>query len=155
MAASSALVFTKGLNLGVDFVGGQMIRVTFVAQRRRRRSAELREEIGALGYGEPIIQQFGKPNEVSIRMKLPEGADADPGAGRRDGAADHRDDPGRASRRADRRGRFGFGQGLGASCSATGMHRAARRDGRRSRSTSGSASNGSSASARCSRWSTT
>ena len=74
MAASLALVFTKGLNLGVDFVGGQMIRVTF------ERSAtapvvELREEVGALGFGEPIIQQFGKPNEVSIRMKLPEGSD--------------------------------------------------------------------------------
>ncbi|HMT47871.1 MAG TPA: protein translocase subunit SecF, partial [Novosphingobium sp.] len=30
-------------------------------------------------YGEPIIQQFGKPNEVSIRMKLPEGSDANAG----------------------------------------------------------------------------
>ena len=29
MAASLALVFTRGLNLGVDFVGGQMIRFTF------------------------------------------------------------------------------------------------------------------------------
>jgi preprotein translocase subunit SecF len=29
MAASLGLVFTQGLNLGVDFVGGQMIRVTF------------------------------------------------------------------------------------------------------------------------------
>lgn len=74
MAASLTLVFTKGLNLGVDFIGGQMIRVTF------ERSAtapvgELREEVGALGFGEPIIQQFGKPNEVSIRMKLPEGSE--------------------------------------------------------------------------------
>jgi len=30
MAALIALLFTKGLNLGVDFVGGQMIRMTFV-----------------------------------------------------------------------------------------------------------------------------
>jgi preprotein translocase subunit SecF len=29
IAASWGLVLTKGLNLGVDFVGGQMIRVTF------------------------------------------------------------------------------------------------------------------------------
>jgi len=77
MAASITLVLTRGLNLGVDFVGGQMVRVTY------ERSAtapvvELRESIGKLGYGEPIIQQFGKPNEVSIRMKLPEGADTDP-----------------------------------------------------------------------------
>lgn len=74
MAASIALVFTKGLNLGVDFVGGQMIRVTF-ERSATAPVAELRDEVGALGFGEPIIQQFGKPNEVSIRMKLPEGSD--------------------------------------------------------------------------------
>ena len=77
MAASWGLVLTKGLNLGVDFVGGQMIRVTF------ERSADapvstLRDEVTRLGYGEPIIQRFGKANEISIRMKLPAGADKDP-----------------------------------------------------------------------------
>ena len=78
MAISIALVATKGLNMGVDFVGGQMIRVTFT-QSAAAPVAQLREEVGALGFGEPIIQQFGKPNEVSIRMKLPEGADHDAG----------------------------------------------------------------------------
>ena len=78
MAASITLVVTRGLNLGVDFVGGQMIRVTFV-NTPAAPVAELRETVGSLGYGEPIIQQFGKPNEVSIRMKLPEGSDANTG----------------------------------------------------------------------------
>ena len=78
MAASLTLVFTKGLNLGVDFVGGQMIRTTFT-QSATAPVAELREQIGALGFGEPIIQQFGNPNEISIRMRLPDGATADPG----------------------------------------------------------------------------
>ena len=77
MAASLTLVATRGLNMGVDFIGGQMIRVTFVDSPAAP-VAELREQVGKLGYGEPIIQQFGKPNEVSIRMKLPEGADSDP-----------------------------------------------------------------------------
>ena len=77
MAASLTLVFTKGLNLGVDFIGGQMIRTTFT-QSAAAPVAELRAQVGALGYGEPIIQQFGSPNEISIRMKLPEGAEADP-----------------------------------------------------------------------------
>ncbi|HCF23979.1 MULTISPECIES: protein translocase subunit SecF [unclassified Novosphingobium] len=76
--ASWGLVLTKGLNLGVDFIGGQMIRVTFV-QTPSAPVAELRESVAKLGYGEPTIQQFGKPNEVSIRMKLPEGFDQDPG----------------------------------------------------------------------------
>jgi len=75
MAASIGLVATKGLNLGVDFVGGQMIRTTFT-QSATAPVAKLREEVGALGYGDPIIQQFGKPNEVSIRMKLPEGSES-------------------------------------------------------------------------------
>jgi len=74
MAASLTLVLTKGLNLGVDFVGGQMVRVTFV-QSADAPVAELRETVSKLGYGDPIIQQFGKPNEISIRMKLPEGSD--------------------------------------------------------------------------------
>ena len=71
MAASLALVFTKGLNLGVDFVGGQSVRATFV-EHGEVPLAEVREEIDALGYGEPILQQGDKPNELSIRMKLPE-----------------------------------------------------------------------------------
>lgn len=78
MAASLGLVLTKGLNLGVDFIGGQMIRVTFT-QSAEAPVAPLRSEIEALGYGEPIIQRYGKPNEISIRMKLPEGADHDSG----------------------------------------------------------------------------
>jgi len=77
MAASLALVFTKGLNFGVDFVGGQLVRVTFVEEQVAP-IAELREEIDALGYGEPIIQQVGEDNQVSIRMKLPAGAASDP-----------------------------------------------------------------------------
>ena len=74
---SWALVFTKGLNLGVDFVGGQMIRVTF-EKSAEAPVAELRENVARLGYGEPVIQRFGKPNEISIRLRLPEKAESDP-----------------------------------------------------------------------------
>jgi len=74
MAASLVLVFTKGLNLGVDFVGGQSIRVEFA--EKTAPVAQVREEIDALGYGEPIIQRVGQPNQITIRMKLPDAADA-------------------------------------------------------------------------------
>jgi preprotein translocase subunit SecF len=70
MAASLALVFTKGLNLGVDFVGGQSVRVEFAEQTAP--VAQVRQEIDALGYGEPIIQQIGEPNQIAVRMKLPD-----------------------------------------------------------------------------------
>jgi preprotein translocase subunit SecD len=40
----------------------------------------LRSEVEALGFGEPIIQTFGAPNEISIRLRLPEGSDKNPAA---------------------------------------------------------------------------
>ena len=76
--ASWGLVATQGLNLGVDFIGGQMIRVTF-QQDKEAPVAKLRSEVDKLGFGEPTIQRFGQPNQISIRMKLPEGAERDPG----------------------------------------------------------------------------
>ncbi|MEO7247094.1 MAG: protein translocase subunit SecF [Novosphingobium sp.] len=82
MAISLALILTRGLNMGVDFRGGQMIRVTFT-QSEVAPVAQLRGEVGALGYGEPVIQQVsqgGKDNAVSIRMKLPDGSEKDAGA---------------------------------------------------------------------------
>ncbi len=79
IAASWALVFTQGLNYGVDFAGGQEVRVTFT-DREEAPIASLREQIGGLGFGEPTIQRFGDPNSVSIRVRLPEGAEDEPGA---------------------------------------------------------------------------
>jgi preprotein translocase subunit SecF len=76
MIASVVLMFTNGLNFGVDFVGGQMIRVTFT-QSKEAPVAALRTEIEQLGYGEPIIQTFGAPNAISVRMRLPEHSEKD------------------------------------------------------------------------------
>lgn len=74
MIGSIVLLVTQGLNQGVDFVGGQMIRVTFT-QSHDAPVAALRGEIEQLGFGEPIIQTFGAPNAISIRLRLPEGSD--------------------------------------------------------------------------------
>lgn len=77
--ASWALVATKGLNYGVDFAGGQEVRATFVGEAEAP-VAELRQTISALDEVEdPVIQRFGAPNEVSIRVKLPPEAEGDPG----------------------------------------------------------------------------
>ncbi|WP_033072975.1 protein translocase subunit SecF [Sphingopyxis sp. MWB1] len=69
--ASIALVATRGLNLGVDFVGGQSVRVEFTGQMPK--IDEIREKVGAIGLGEATIQQFGSDQAVSIRTALPEG----------------------------------------------------------------------------------
>ncbi len=60
--ASLVLVGVRGLNLGVDFVGGQMIQVTFdkVAEAP---VAELREDIEALNLG--VAGYLVKPSRVT------------------------------------------------------------------------------------------
>ena len=72
-AASIALVFTRGLNLGVDFVGGQMVRVTF---NQPPQLDNLRERVNGLGLGDASLQESGNPNTIAIRMPLPEGGEA-------------------------------------------------------------------------------
>ncbi len=79
IAASIILVLTRGLNFGVDFVGGQMIRASF-EQTAEAPIADVRDKVGALGYGEPTIQRFGEANQISIRMKLPAEAETRPEA---------------------------------------------------------------------------
>lgn len=75
---SWAAVATQGLNLGVDFAGGQEIRATFT-QTEDAPVVELRETLSALeNVDDPIVQRFGEPNEVSIRVKLPPEAEGNP-----------------------------------------------------------------------------
>src|SRR3546814_7719219 len=68
---SIALVAVKGLNLGIDFVGGQSVRVEFT--QNMPPIDEIREKVGDIGLGEATIQQFGSGNSVSIRTALPDG----------------------------------------------------------------------------------
>ena len=71
VAVSIALVAVKGLNLGVDFVGGQSVRVEFSGTMPK--IDEIREKVDNIGLGEATIQQFGSDQAVSIRTALPEG----------------------------------------------------------------------------------
>ncbi|WP_369025530.1 protein translocase subunit SecF [Qipengyuania sp. RANM35] len=76
IAASWALVLTKGLNYGVDFSGGLEVRATFT-QSAEAPVADLREKVATLGYGDPVVQRFGEDNQVSIRVRLPDEVSAD------------------------------------------------------------------------------
>ncbi|MDZ3831530.1 MAG: protein translocase subunit SecF [Sphingopyxis sp.] len=69
--ASIVLVAVRGLNFGVDFVGGQSVRVEFT--QAMPPIDEIREKVGDIGLGEATIQQFGSDKAVSIRTALPEG----------------------------------------------------------------------------------
>jgi preprotein translocase subunit SecF len=71
--ASLAYTAYRGLNLGVDFVGGQMVRVTFAQPVDVE---QLRNRVLALDLGEASIQEFGGPKTYQIRLPKPPGGDA-------------------------------------------------------------------------------
>jgi len=71
--ASIAFTVYRGLNLGVDFVGGQLVRVTFTQPIDVEK---LRVEVESLHLGEASIQEFGGPKSYQIRLPKPAGGDA-------------------------------------------------------------------------------
>ena len=71
--ASLVIVGVRGLNLGVDFVGGQMIRTTFTQPID---VDQLRGRVGSLGVGDASIQESGGPRTYQIRLPKPEGGEA-------------------------------------------------------------------------------
>lgn len=68
--ASIGLVAVRGLNFGIDFLGGQSVRVEFA---KAPPIDEVREYVDTLGYGDATIQQMGSPKILSIRTGVPEG----------------------------------------------------------------------------------
>ncbi|MFD1613126.1 protein translocase subunit SecF [Sphingomonas tabacisoli] len=70
--AAIALVGVRGLNLGVDFVGGLMIEAKF---DQPPHLDKVRSTVDSLGVGEGSLQTFGDPKTVSIRLPLPQNAD--------------------------------------------------------------------------------
>jgi preprotein translocase subunit SecF len=71
--ARLTLVGIRGLNLGVDFLGGQMIRVTFA---KNINVEELRDSIGSLNLCDASIQETGGAQKYQIRLPRPEGGEA-------------------------------------------------------------------------------
>jgi preprotein translocase subunit SecF len=70
---SLVLVGVRGLNLGIDFVGGQVVRTTFAQPVDVE---ELRGRVNGLELGDASIQEFGGPRTYQIRLPRPEGGDA-------------------------------------------------------------------------------
>jgi preprotein translocase subunit SecF len=75
IATAASLAFTayRGLNLGVDFVGGQLVRVTFAQPIDVEK---LRGQVDGMHLGEASIQEFGGPKTFQIRLPKPAGGDA-------------------------------------------------------------------------------
>lgn len=69
VVVSISLLVFRGLNFGIDFVGGQNVRVSFAQPVA---IDELRDRVDALGYGDTTVQEFGSARDVAIRMPVPD-----------------------------------------------------------------------------------
>lgn len=72
MLSAIVLLFTKGLNMGIDFTGGILMEIKSPPAVE---IADIRKSLDHLSAGKPVIQEFGD-NEVMI--KIP-GKEADAG----------------------------------------------------------------------------
>lgn len=70
--ASLGLVFTKGLNLGIDFKGGTVVEALWTQPVNTEAA---RNKIEALGLRDVQVQNFQNPNQVMVRFLAPDGAD--------------------------------------------------------------------------------
>lgn len=63
--ASLVSLFTKGLNLGLDFTGGTVIEVAFQQQADL---TKVRNSLASSGFPDAQVQYFGNSQEVMIRI---------------------------------------------------------------------------------------
>ncbi|MDQ6950404.1 MAG: protein translocase subunit SecF [Mariprofundales bacterium] len=63
---SLGLLATRGLNFGIDFTGGTLVEVQF---KKAPEIADVRKSITPAGFSQAIIQQFGTPDEILIRVQ--------------------------------------------------------------------------------------
>jgi preprotein translocase subunit SecF len=73
-AISLAALFTKGLNLGVDFTGGITVEAKFTGEAR---PDVLRRGLERAGFEDVQVQNFGSSRDVAIRLPPPEGRSPD------------------------------------------------------------------------------
>lgn len=74
--AAIGTAFTKGFNLGIDFIGGSAIELQYTGQGEAD-PARIREVLDGLGLGEVQVQQFGTPQDVLVRVQQQPGGDAE------------------------------------------------------------------------------
>ncbi len=72
LLVSLGLFTVRGLNYGIDFVGGIVIEVQTPGPADL---AAMRSQLGQLGLGGVALQEFGAPDEVLIRIQRQEGGD--------------------------------------------------------------------------------
>src|SRR5690242_3193531 len=66
MIASVALLFTRGLNYGLDFTGGISVEVKY---ERTIDIGDVRQALDEAGIENPVVQSLGGSRQVLIRLQ--------------------------------------------------------------------------------------
>ena len=66
---SIGVIFTKGFNYGIDFAGGTLVQINFEKEPNLN---TLRDAFKEANLGEMVIQPFGEPNDILIRVEKSE-----------------------------------------------------------------------------------
>ena len=72
IALSILFLVARGLNFGIDFVGGILIEVR---TEQVEDIGQMRAQLGGLGLGEISLQEFGAATDLLIRVQRQEGGD--------------------------------------------------------------------------------
>jgi preprotein translocase subunit SecF len=77
VVASIAFLFTRALNLAIDFTGGVSVQATFSAPPNLD---DLRSKLAAAGFRDPQVQTFGSARDIAIRLPPQSSETASPAA---------------------------------------------------------------------------
>jgi preprotein translocase subunit SecF len=73
IAISLGSLFVRGLALGLDFTGGTLIEVGY---SNPVDLVKVRDALAGSGFGDSVVQHFGSPREVLVRLAPREGEDS-------------------------------------------------------------------------------
>jgi preprotein translocase subunit SecF len=65
IAISLGAIVVRGLVLGLDFTGGTLIEVSYTAPVEL---VNIREQLSQGGFGDALVQHFGSPRDVMVRL---------------------------------------------------------------------------------------
>lgn len=61
---------TRGLNFGIDFTGGTLIELAYQSPVELK---QVREVLGKGGFNDAVVQHFGTPKDILVRIGIREG----------------------------------------------------------------------------------
>lgn len=65
MLGAVLALITPGLRFGLDFTGGTMVELKF---EQPVEIGEVRRRLGEVGFGDALVQTFGAPNDIVVRL---------------------------------------------------------------------------------------